>query len=314
MNKDHLTLAFAGTPDFAACALKAVITAGYPVSLVLTQPDRPAGRGMKLAASAVKQTALAHELPLWQPLSLRDAATVEDLLASPPPDVLVVAAYGLILPQIVLDWPRLGCINIHASLLPRWRGAAPIQRAIEAGDSETGISLMQMDAGLDTGAVLARGALPIAADDTAASLHDKLADLGAQMLLELLGRLRAGESLPASPQAATGVTYANKISKAEARLDWSEPATGLERKMRAFTPFPGVSAVMRETVIKCWRGHAAAAGGVPGEVLAVSAAGIQVACGEGSLVLTELQKPGARRLAVADFIAGFELSVGDRLQ
>lgn len=314
MNTERLTLAFAGTPDFAACALQAVIAAGYPVSLVLTQPDRPAGRGMKLVASAVKQTALAHALSVSQPLSLRDAAELEALLASPPPDVLVVAAYGLILPQLVLDWPRLGCINIHASLLPRWRGAAPIQRAIEAGDSETGISLMQMDAGLDTGAVLARGALPIAADDTAASLHDKLADLGAQMLLELLGRLRAGESLPASPQAAAGVCYANKISKAEARLDWSEAAVGLERKIRAFTPFPGANTVMRDTVIKCWRGQVDARGGAPGEVLAVSAAGIQVACGEGSLVLTELQKPGGRRLAVADFIAGFDLSVGERLQ
>lgn len=302
-----MKIIFAGTPAFAAEALAAILAAGHSVPLVLTQPDRPAGRGMKLQASAVKQLAESHGLPVYQPARLKEAASHEPIRAAAA-DVMVVAAYGLILPQAVLDLPRLGCINIHASLLPRWRGAAPIQRAILAGDRQTGITIMQMDAGLDTGAMLMQRMIPIAPIDTAATLHDKLAGLGAEMIVEALGRL--GE-LPPAPQPSEGVTYAAKIEKAEAALDWRRSALELERSVRAFNPFPVATALIKATPLKIWRAQATAGVGEPGKVLAVDEGGIVIVCGEGALCLTELQKPGSRRLSADDFLRGFALCPGD---
>lgn len=303
-----LRVAFAGTPEFAACALRAILAAGFDVPLVLTQPDRPAGRGMQAQASPVKQVALAHAIPVAQPEKLRTPEQQAALVATAP-DVLVVAAYGLILPQAVLDLPPKGCINIHASLLPRWRGAAPIHRAIEAGDAETGITLMQMDAGLDTGPMLCTGEVPILETDTGGSLHDRLARLGAEMIVDGLTALARG-SLSATEQPTEGVTYAAKISKAESALDFRLPATVLARKLRAFNPFPGCTAQWADTVVKCWEGVPASGQGLPGTVLAADAEGVLVACGEGALRLTALQKPGGKRLAAGDFLRGFPLTPG----
>jgi len=305
-----LRVAFAGTPEFAAQALQALLDAGYPVPLVLTQPDRPAGRGMKLAPSPVKQLALARGLEVDQPEKLRTEEQ-RARLAACAPDVLVVAAYGLILPPAVLALPRLGCINIHASLLPRWRGAAPIHRAIEAGDTETGITIMQMDEGLDTGAMLLRRALPIQPTDTTASLHDRLAVLGGECIVEALAALQRG-ALVAVPQPEAGVTYAAKIGRAEAAIDWGRPALELERAMRAFDPFPGAAAVLRDTVVKCWSGKVVPGAGEPGTVLAVDAEGITVACGRDALRCTVLQRPGSKRLPAGEFLRGFPVSDGER--
>ncbi|MDR2926293.1 MAG: methionyl-tRNA formyltransferase [Azoarcus sp.] len=305
-----LRVAFAGTPEFAARALEAILAAGYAVPLVLTQPDRPAGRGMKQAASAVKQLALSRGLAVDQPERLRtDEQRAQ--LAQCRPDVLVVAAYGLILPPEALALPRLGCLNIHASLLPRWRGAAPIQRAIEAGDAETGITIMQMDAGLDTGPMLLRRETAIAPDETAASLHDKLARLGAEAIVEALARLAAG-NLPAEPQPEGGVTVARKISRAEAGIDWRRPAEALARQIRAFSPHPGASGQIHETTVKFWMAHPVAERGEPGSVLRADADGVVVACGENALRVTELQRPGGRRMAAAEFLRGFALAAGER--
>ncbi|MFN3984598.1 MAG: methionyl-tRNA formyltransferase [Rhodocyclaceae bacterium] len=304
-----LRVAFAGTPEFAATALEAIIAAGFDVPLVLTQPDRPAGRGMKLMPSPVKRAALAHGIVVDQPERLRSEAQ-HAALAAAAPDVLVVAAYGLLLPAAVLDLPRLGCINIHASLLPRWRGAAPIHRAIEAGDAETGITIMQMDEGLDTGAMLLRRAVPILPDDTTGSLHDRLAALGAGMAIEALRKLPAGE-LAATPQPEAGVTYAAKIGRAEAVVDWRRPADEIARRVRAFDPFPGAAAHLRDTPVKIWKASVVAAGGRPGEVLAVADDGVVVACGEQALKLETLQKPGSRRMAAGEFLRGFVVNVGD---
>lgn len=309
---DELKVAFAGTPEFAAQALQAILDAGFEVPLVLTQPDRPAGRGMKLTPSPVKRLALAHGLPVDQPERLRTDEQRAALVACAP-DVLVVAAYGLLLPAEVLALPRLGCINIHASLLPRWRGAAPIHRAIEAGDAETGITIMQMDEGLDTGAMLLRRALPILPDDTTASLHDRLAALGAQMIVDTLRLLPQGR-LQAEPQPDSGVTYAAKIGRAEAAVDWRQPASEIERRMRAFDPFPGVSAQLGETPIKFWRACTEAGSGEPGSVLAAGADGIVVACGDGVLRILMLQKPGSRRMEAGEFLRGFPVNPGDRFQ
>jgi len=305
-----LRVAFAGTPEFAAQALQALLDAGYPVPLVLTQPDRPAGRGMKLAPSPVKQLALARGLEVDQPEKLRTEEQ-RARLAACAPDVLVVAAYGLILPPAVLALPRLGCINIHASLLPRWRGAAPIHRAIEAGDTETGITIMQMDEGLDTGAMLLRRALPIQPTDSTASLHDRLAVLGGECIVEALAALQRG-ALVAVPQPEAGVTYAAKIGRAEAAIDWGRPALELERAMRAFDPFPGAAAVLRDTVVKCWSGKVVPGAGEPGTVLAVDAEGITVACGRDALRCTVLQRPGSKRLPAGEFLRGFPVSDGER--
>ena len=306
-----MRVVFAGTPEFAATALQAVLAAGHDVPLVLTQPDRPAGRGMAMQASAVKQLALKQGMPLYQPSSLKSGELRQPILEAKP-DLMVVAAYGLILPQAALDIPRLGCVNIHASLLPRWRGAAPIQRAILAGDSETGVTIMRMEAGLDTGPMLLRESLAIAEGDTAATLHDKLAELGARLIVEALPRLERGE-LAGEIQPSDGVSYAPKLEKAEAALDWRRPAVELDRAVRAFNPFPGAFGQVDGQVIKVWRAERVSGQGVPGIMLAAGADGIVVACGEGALCLTELQKPGGKRLAAADFLHGFPLKPGQRL-
>lgn len=305
-----LRVAFAGTPEFAAVALAAILDAGYPVPLVLTQPDRPAGRGMKLTPSPVKRLALARGIAVDQPEKLRTEAQRAGLAACAP-DVLVVAAYGLILPREVLALPRLGCLNIHASLLPRWRGAAPIHRAIEAGDAETGITIMQMDEGLDTGPMLLRRVLPIRPSDTTASLHDRLATLGGEAIVDALAALSRGE-LAATPQPAEGVTYAAKIGRAEAVIDWTRPAVELERRVRAFDPFPGAVSTLRDSAIKCWSARVVEASGAPGTVLAVGEDGIVVACGRDALRCTVLQRPGSKRLAAGEFLRGFAVSVGER--
>ena len=304
-----MKVAFAGTPEFAAAALEAILAAGFDVPLVLTQPDRPAGRGMQLQPSPVKQVALAAGIPVHQPEKLRTPEQ-QAPLAAVQADVLVVAAYGIILPQAVLDLPRHGCLNIHASLLPRWRGAAPIHRAIQAGDAETGITIMQMDAGLDTGPMLLSRAEAIHADDTTGSLHDRLAQLGADMIVEALRALPGG--LTATPQPADGVTYAAKIGKAEATVDWNRPAAEIERAIRAFNPFPGAVATLQQTPVKLWRARAIDATGTPGEVLLAEGAGVIVACGQGALCVTELQKPGGKRLPAAEFLRGMPIAAGSR--
>ncbi len=305
-----MKVAFAGTPEFAAAALEAILAAGFEVPLVLTQPDRPAGRGMQLQPSPVKQVALAAGIPVHQPEKLRTPEQQAPLAAACC-DVLVVAAYGIILPQAVLDLPRYGCLNIHASLLPRWRGAAPIHRAIEAGDLETGITIMQMDAGLDTGPMLIKRLEPIQPDDTTGSLHDRLASVGAELIVEALEALPGG-TLVATPQPADGVTYAAKIGKAEAAVDWTRPAIEIERAVRAFNPFPGALASFDGMPVKLWRARAIDATGTPGEVLLAEGAGVIVACGKGALCITELQKPGARRLPAADFLRGMPIAAGSR--
>lgn len=302
-----MKLIFAGTPEFAAQALSAIIAAGHEVALVLTQPDRPAGRGMTLQPSAVKKVALAHDIEIFQPLTLKNAEA-QAKLAAVGAEVMVVAAYGLILPQAVLDLPRFGCINIHGSLLPRWRGAAPIQRALLAGDAETGVCIMQMEAGLDTGPVLLRGAFPIEATDTTATLHDRLAELGAVLCVEALGRL----PLPAEAQPDEGVTYAHKIEKAEALIDWTKSAAELDRHIRAFNPFPGAQALFGGQTVKLWQATPVAGRGQPGSVLAVDKQAVVIACGEGALAVSELQKAGGKRLPVQQFLAGHPLKVGDR--
>jgi methionyl-tRNA formyltransferase len=312
---------FAGTPEFAAVALQAIHAAGFEIPLVLTQPDRPAGRGMKLQTSAVKQFAQEHHIPVAQPTSLRlngkyaeEAQAAHALLQSTPHDVMVVAAYGLILPQSVLSIPPLGCLNIHGSLLPRWRGAAPIHRAIEAGDSETGITIMQMDEGLDTGAMLCMEKVTIAAQDTTASLHDTLAELGGKMIVATLRQLQHA-AIPAQLQPVEGVTYAAKIAKEEAALDFKLPAAVLHRKIRAFNPFPGAHAEYQGHSIKIWQAEyldqAHQAG--PGTILNNEAGhGVLVACSSGILRLLELQKPGGKRLPAAEFLKGFPLQNGVR--
>jgi methionyl-tRNA formyltransferase len=313
-----MKIIFAGTPEFAAVALTALHDAGYEIPLVLTQPDRPAGRGMQLHASTVKQFAVAHNIPVAQPISLKldgkypdIAHEAHELLRTTPHDVMVVAAYGLILPRSILEIPKYGCINIHASLLPRWRGAAPIHRAIEAGDAETGVTIMQMEEGLDTGPMLAMQRIPITPDDTTGSLHDKLADLGGAMIVDALHNLQNG-SVIASPQPEAGANYAGKITKDEAALDFTQPAEKLARKIRAFNPFPGASAQFNGVQIKLWAAQALPdTDAKPGQVLAASVHdGVIVACETGALRLTELQKPGGKRLPAAEFLKGFPLNDG----
>jgi len=311
-----MRVAFAGTPEFARTALAQLHAAGFHIPLVLTQPDRPAGRGMQLQASPVKVFAIEHALPVAQPRSLRldgrypdDARAAQRALEEAAPDVLVVAAYGLILPPWVLALPPLGCLNIHASLLPRWRGAAPIHRAIEAGDARTGITIMQMDAGLDTGAMLRHAAIDIGPGDTTATLHDRLADLGGRLIVQALQQAAAGE-LAATPQPAEGVSYAHKIEKAEAALDWSLAAPVLERRIRAFDPFPGASTRLGSDTVKVWRARVVDGHGAPGAVLAADGGGITVACGEEALQLLELQRPGGKRTSAAQFLQARPLAPG----
>jgi methionyl-tRNA formyltransferase len=289
-----------------------LLDAGHEVALVLTQPDRPAGRGMRPAASAVKRLAQARDLEVFQPESLRDDVA-RARIAAARPDVLVVAAYGLIVPQAVLDIPEHGALNIHASLLPRWRGAAPIQRALLAGDAQTGITIMQMDAGLDTGPMLRQESIPITKEDDAQKLHDKLAALGARMLVAALADTAAGRGR-ALPQQAAGASYAHKVDKLEARLDWSAPAVVLERKVRAMRPSPGALCTLRGEAVKVWRAELADGNGAPGSVLAVLPDGVLVACGEGALRLTELQRAGGKRLRAADFLRGVPVATGERLE
>lgn len=312
-----MRIAFAGTPDFARVALDAILAEGYQVPLVLTQPDRPSGRGLKLTPSPVKQAAVSAGIPVIQPRSLRldgkyaeEAKAAQDALAQTRPDLLVVAAYGLILPAWTLTLPQYGCFNIHASLLPRWRGAAPIQRAIEAGDAETGITIMQMDEGLDTGDMLHIRRLPIEAKQTAAQLHDALADLGADAIVETIRQLEAG-TLSATPQPEEGVTYAAKLDKREAPLDFSQPATILARRIRAFNPVPGATARLPglEDPVKIWDACAldSNASAAPGDITSVSPEGIDIATGQGILRLLHLQKAGGKRLPVSVFVQGWAL-------
>ena len=315
-----MRLVFAGTPAFARVALDQLHAVGHEISLVLTQPDRPAGRGMALQSSPVKLWAANHGIALAQPRSLRldgkyteDAAAAKLAIEAADADVMVVAAYGLILPQWVLSLPRLGCLNIHASLLPRWRGAAPIHRAIEAGDAETGITIMQMDAGLDTGDMLLTARLPIGPTESTASLHDKLAELGGQLIVEALGQAARGALQPVR-QPNAGVSYAHKIDKAEALIDWSQADYVIGRRIRAFDPFPGAQARLNGETLKLWRYELDSClrmnNGGCGMILSVDASGVRVVCGEGVLRLIELQRAGGKRLAAADFLRGFPLTPG----
>jgi methionyl-tRNA formyltransferase len=316
-----MKLIFAGTPEFAATALQALLDAGHEVALVLTQPDRPAGRGMKLQASPVKQLAQKHGIAVAQPMSLRldgkypnEAEQAKALIDATQADAMIVAAYGLILPQWTLDTPRLGCLNIHASLLPRWRGAAPIHRAIEAGDEQTGITIMQMDAGLDTGDMLLVLKTPIATEDTTASLHDKLAAQGGEAIVQALAQY---PQLAHVHQPSEGITYAHKIDKAEGHINWNQSADAIARKVRAFNPFPGASTTLAGESLKIWASHVHAANAcgseAPGTVLfADPQRGIGFATGDGVLVATELQKPGGKRLGVADFLRGTTVETGRR--
>ena len=301
---------FAGTPDFAAAALKAIAAAGFEIPLVLTQPDRPKGRGMQLAPSPVKQAALELGLRVAQPEKLRNNTEALQMLKEVEADVMVVAAYGLILPQDVLDTPKHGCLNIHASLLPRWRGAAPIQRAIEAGDAETGVCIMQMDIGLDTGDVVSEHRYTIQPTDTANEVHDALMNLGAEAIVADLQQLKAEGRLKSVKQPEEGVTYAQKLSKEEARVDWNESAAVIERKIRAFNPVPAAWVEYQGKPMKIWRAEVVAQQGRAGEVLSCSADGLVVACGENALKITELQPSGSKRMPIAAFAAGHKIEVG----
>ena len=306
-----MRIVFAGTPVFAVPTLDALIEAGRTIVAVYTQPDRPAGRGRQPASSAVKASALAHGLVVRQPDRLRGAA---DALAALRPDVMVVVAYGLILPQPILAIPRLGCINVHASLLPRWRGAAPIARAIEAGDAETGVSIMQMEPGLDTGPILAQAAAPIGEDETTADLEERLARLGADLLVSTLARLERGE-VQARPQDASRACYAAKLEKSEAVIDWHQPALTLHRKIRAFNPRPVATTMLRGETLRLW--HVGpleeARAAVPGTIVQADAGGVRVCTGTGVLTLTRLQAPGGKPLGAREFLNGRRLAPGDRL-
>ena len=315
-----MKLVFAGTPEFARVALERLHSAGHEITLVLTQPDRPAGRGMKLQASSVKRFAQDLGIAVAQPRSLRldgkypdDAAAARAAIEAARADAMVVAAYGLILPQWVLDMPVLGCFNIHASLLPRWRGAAPIHRAIEAGDTQTGVTIMQMDAGLDTGDMLLVDSLPISANDTTATLHDRLAALGASLIVQALEQAASGQLRPV-PQPAQGVTYAHKIEKHEAAIDWAQPADLITRRIRAFDPFPGASAQLTGETLKIWSAHVRPEPSQSvqefGSILTVAPEGIEVLAMNSVVVITELQRPGGKRLKVAEFLHGFDLRPG----
>ena len=307
MSDGRLRLVFAGTPAFALPGLRACLDSGAEVAAVYTQPDRPAGRGRALAMSPVKQAALGAGIPVEQPETLKDE-TAQQRLRDYAPDLMVVIAYGLILPKTVLAIPRFGCWNVHASLLPRWRGAAPIQRAILAGDAETGVDLMRMEAGLDTGPILIERRTPIAGDETGGSLHDRLAGMGARVLAEGLRRIITDETLHAAPQSETGATYAHKLEKSEAELDFSRPAIELERKVRAFDPWPVAEANVAGERVRVWKAEARDSGlgtpdsEKPGEVVSASKHGIDIACGEGVLRILRLQRAGGRVVDAADYV------------
>ncbi len=307
-----MRVAFAGTPAFAAQALQAILAAGFEVPLVLTQPDRPSGRGLKLQPSAVKRSALEAGITVLQPASLK-AEEARDEVVAHPADILVVAAYGLILPKEVLAWPRLGCLNIHASLLPRWRGAAPIQRALLAGDKETGISIMQMDQGLDTGPVLSSEAIAIGPEETGGSLHDRLAALGARLVVEALQQESKGQPLSRRPQALVGASYAAKLKPEDSQIDWSSSADEVERRVRALNPAPGAATRLHGETCKIWRAQKIPVQGNPGEILQADRQRLIVACGEGALRVFELQAAGSKRLEAGAFLAGHKLHAGQRL-
>ncbi|WP_070884835.1 methionyl-tRNA formyltransferase [Pseudomonas sp. D1-3] len=295
---EALRIVFAGTPEFAAAHLKALLDTPHQIVAVYTQPDRPAGRGQKLMPSPVKQLAVEHAIPVLQPPSLKDAAAQAELAALEP-DLLVVVAYGLILPQAVLDIPRFGCINSHASLLPRWRGAAPIQRAVQAGDAESGVTVMQMEAGLDTGPMLLKVRTPISASDTGGSLHDRLAELGPPAVIEAIAGLASG-TLMGEVQDDAQANYAHKLNKDEARIDWSRPAIDLERLIRAFNPWPICHSTLNDAPLKVLAACIGEGQGQPGAILAASKDGLTVACGTGALLLTRLQLPGGKALNFSD--------------
>ena len=309
-----MRIGFAGTPAFAAAVLGSLRDAGFAIVLVLTQPDRPRGRGLNVIPSPVKRVAMDGGIPVYEPATLAPDAARAPILANPL-DVLVVAAYGLILPPAVLAWPRYGCINVHASLLPRWRGAAPIQRALLAGDAQTGVTLMQMDAGLDTGPMLDRVRMAIGPRDTAATLEHKLAAQGADCLIAYLRRLAAGTAGPPIAQPADGATYAAKIHKGEAVVDWKATAVDVDRQVRAFDPVPGASTLLAGERVKLWRAHptpVVVPGAAPGTVLATEGDTIVVACGDGGLGIAEVQPAGGRRMSAAAFVAGRRLVPGAR--
>ena len=298
-----LRIIFAGTPDFAAKHLAALIDSEHQIIAVYSQPDRPAGRGKKLAASEVKQLAISHDIPVYQPITLRDEAAQQEL-AGLEADLMIVVAYGLILPQTVLDMPRLGCINVHGSLLPRWRGAAPIQRAIWAGDNETGVTIMQMDIGLDTGAMLHKVSCPIAATDTSASLYDKLAKLGPQGLLVTLEQISADTQV-VEPQDDSLANYATKLSKEEANIDWTQSAVAIERQIRAFNPWPVSYTQIAGQNVKVWQASViitTATTAQPGSIVAIDKQGIQIATGDGILNLLNLQIAGKKAMSVQDIL------------
>lgn len=309
-----LKIIFAGTPDFAVPALAALIKAGHDVTLVLTQPDRPSGRGMKLKASPVKELALQHQIDVFQPESLKDL-DVQARIEAVKADVMIVAAYGLIIPTNVLNMPRLGCYNIHASLLPRWRGAAPIHRSLLAGDAETGVTIMEVVPALDAGAMVSKGVLPISGRDTSQSLHDSLAKVGADLMVEAMKRLAETGNLPATPQDESLVTYAAKLQKSEAGIDWSQSASLISRQVRAFNPFPVAHATLNGEVCRLWMATYSNvdASAKPGTILDIGSS-IQVACGQGILLIEELQLPGGKRLKAKDFIAGHNLKVGQHFE
>ncbi len=307
-----LRIIFAGTPDFAAPALASLIEAGHKIVLVLTQPDRPSGRGMKLKASPVKELALQHGIEVFQPETLKDAAAqsrVEEAKA----DVMIVAAYGLIIPTNVLNMPRLGCYNIHASLLPRWRGAAPIQRSLLAGDKETGVTIMEVVPALDAGAMISKGIVPITELDTAQTLHDALAKKGADLMVEAMGNLSKYGALASTPQDDSSVTYAEKLQKSEAAIDWNESADAISKQVRAFNPFPVATAMLNGEICRIWMATKKSGKGHAGEVIATNET-IDVACGEDVLSIHELQLPGGKRLKAREFLTGRQLTVGTKFE
>jgi methionyl-tRNA formyltransferase len=305
-----MKIIFAGTPEFAVPALAALIAAGHEVTLVLTQPDRPAGRGMKLKASPVKELALQHQIAVFQPETLKDAA-VQARIAKEQADAMIVAAYGLIIPTAVLEMPRYGCFNIHASLLPRWRGAAPIQRALLAGDKETGVTIMEVVPALDAGAMIMHGILPISENDTAQTLHDGLAKIGAELMVQAMYELQREGKLQATPQDESQVTYAHKLNKTEAQMDWTQSAIELSRQVRAFNPFPVAQTLLHAETCRIWMARALPGQAAAGNIVSV-VDGITVGCGEGLLKIEELQMPGGKRLLARDFLAGNPLRVGER--